>query len=236
MAKRTALVVIDGRLQPLPSGDRLQDAGGNEVANMDIMSLKGTIDASGNPNYPAAENGDMYIIDVAGRVGGASGKIVEAGDSIICMLDGTASGDEAAVGSYWVVLNQNVTDTSAAIRKAYTFNYDVVMDGVNQLTAATVMDFVAPLDSFVVSATVKMKSARTAGSIELKPHINGTIIASSAIILEINEINTTKDYSVIAWGDSDYELSAGDTFGFICTSTSFGPLDNVMSLGIVIEG
>lgn len=74
----------------------------------DALVFKGVIDASGNPNYPAANAGDTYKISVAGKVGGASGKVVEVNDMVICTQDGTASGDEATVGIYWVALQNNI--------------------------------------------------------------------------------------------------------------------------------
>ena len=72
------------------------------------LVYKGVIDCSANPNYPAADAGHMYIVSVAGRIGGASGVVVEAGDSIICNADSTAAGDQAAVGAYWNAFQLNI--------------------------------------------------------------------------------------------------------------------------------
>ena len=66
------------------------------------------IDASQNPNFPAADKGDVYIITTAGRIGGVSGPKVEPGDMLICTVDGSASGDAATVGVNWIVLQSNV--------------------------------------------------------------------------------------------------------------------------------
>jgi hypothetical protein len=74
----------------------------------DAMQFKGVIDASSNPNYPAADAGHTYKISVAGKVGGASGKSVEAGDMIICTVDGSAAGNEATVGANWVAVQVNL--------------------------------------------------------------------------------------------------------------------------------
>ena len=81
----------------------------------DAFQYKGVIDASTNPNYPAGSAGHAYKISVAGKVGGASGKTVEAGDLIICNHDSSAAGDEAAVGANWDIFAANVikTNTSA---------------------------------------------------------------------------------------------------------------------------
>lgn len=72
------------------------------------MVYKGVIDASLNPNYPAANAGDTYRISVAGKIGGASGPNVEVGDLIICLTDGTAAGTQATVGANWNITQVNI--------------------------------------------------------------------------------------------------------------------------------
>jgi hypothetical protein len=72
-----------------------------------LLDFKGNQSASGDPNYPAASKGDVYYITVAGKMGGASGKSVEIGDAIVCSAD-AASGNEAAVGTSWFVLEHNI--------------------------------------------------------------------------------------------------------------------------------
>jgi hypothetical protein len=74
----------------------------------DVMVFKGVIDCSANPNYPAADAGNIYKVSVAGKIGGASGTNVEVGDSIWCITDGTSAGTQAGVGANWVVSQANV--------------------------------------------------------------------------------------------------------------------------------
>lgn len=69
---------------------------------------KGVIDASANPNYPAASAGHTYKISVAGKIGGASGVNVEVGDSITCLVDGTSAGNQATVGANWIIIQTNI--------------------------------------------------------------------------------------------------------------------------------
>lgn len=69
---------------------------------------KGGIDASTNPNYPAASAGWTYKVTVAGKIGGASGPNVEAGDSLTALVDGSAAGTHAAVGANWLILQTNI--------------------------------------------------------------------------------------------------------------------------------
>lgn len=78
------------------------------IAAQDAMVFKGVTDCSGNPNYPAADRGWTYRVSVAGKIGGASGIVVEVGDIFICLDDGTASGNQATVGSHWGVIQTNI--------------------------------------------------------------------------------------------------------------------------------
>jgi len=73
-----------------------------------LIDLKGSTDCSTNPNYPAALKGDAYIVSVAGKIGGASGLTVEAGDVYLAIVD-NAGGTQAAVGASWDVLQYNLT-------------------------------------------------------------------------------------------------------------------------------
>lgn len=78
------------------------------IAAADVMVFKGVINASANPNYPAADAGWTYRISAAGKIGGASGINVEAGDLLLCLTDGTASGNQATVGANWNISQANI--------------------------------------------------------------------------------------------------------------------------------
>jgi hypothetical protein len=78
------------------------------IAAQDAMVFQGVIDASANPNYPAASRGHTYRISVAGKIGGASGPNVEVGDLIICLTDSTSAGNQATVGSAWTITQTNI--------------------------------------------------------------------------------------------------------------------------------
>lgn len=73
----------------------------------DVMIFKGVIDCSANPNYPAADAGNLYKVSVAGKIGGASGPNVEIGDTAYCITDATASGTHAGVGANWAIVQVN---------------------------------------------------------------------------------------------------------------------------------
>lgn len=69
---------------------------------------KGGIDCSANPNYPAASAGHTYKVTVAGKIGGGSGVNVEVGDTLTCLVDGTAAGNQATVGANWLITQTNI--------------------------------------------------------------------------------------------------------------------------------
>lgn len=69
---------------------------------------KGVIDCSTNPNYPAASAGWTYKVSVAGKIGGASGVNVEVGDTLTCIVDGSAAGNQATVGANWIIVQTNI--------------------------------------------------------------------------------------------------------------------------------
>ena len=80
----------------------------NLLGNANALIYKGVIDCSTNPNYPSANAGELYIVSVAGKIGGVSGNAVEIGDMLICNTDSTASGNQATVGSYWNAIQKNI--------------------------------------------------------------------------------------------------------------------------------
>ena len=80
----------------------------NLLGNENALVYKGTLDCSTNPNYPAASAGHLYIVSVAGKIGGASGIVVDVGDMIICNTDNTVTGTQAAVGQYWNIIEKNI--------------------------------------------------------------------------------------------------------------------------------
>lgn len=95
----------------------------------DALVYKGSIDASANPNYPAADAGHTYRISVAGKIGGAAGVNVEIGDLLLCLVDGSAAGNHATVGANWDI-TQNNLDGAVIGAAASTNNAIVLWDGV----------------------------------------------------------------------------------------------------------
>ncbi len=99
------------------------------IAAADAMVFKGSTDCSANPNYPAADRGHTYRVSVAGKIGGASGIVVEAGDLFICLTDSTASGNQATVGTSWTVSQTNL-DGAVIGPASSTDGLPALFDGV----------------------------------------------------------------------------------------------------------
>ena len=91
-----------------PSQKAVKTYTDNLLGNANALIYKGVIDCSTNPNYPSANAGELYVVSVAGKIGGASGNAVEVGDMLICNTDSTASGNQATVGSYWNAIQKNI--------------------------------------------------------------------------------------------------------------------------------
>lgn len=98
-----------------------------------LLDFQGSQDCSANPNYPAASQGDAYLVSVAGKIGGASGITVEVGDWFIAIAD-NAGGTQASVGTSWSVTQGNVISTSGGV--------DVEDEGTPETSGATTLNFV----------------------------------------------------------------------------------------------
>lgn len=106
----------------------------------DLFQYKWAIDASTNPNYPAANAGRSYRISVAGKIGGASGKNVEAGEYVICHVDSSAGGNEAAVWADWTVFQVSFNPTDYVLKSTYDANTVLYATTDNTPVALTVSE------------------------------------------------------------------------------------------------
>jgi len=114
------------------------------------MTFKGELDCSANPDYPAADRGDFYLVSVAGKVGGASGADVHVGDSIVA-ANTNAGGDQAAVGADWFILEHSAGALQASnnlsdLANAATARTNLSLNNVtnNAQTRADIVPNTAP--------------------------------------------------------------------------------------------
>jgi hypothetical protein len=80
-----------------------------------------------------------------------------------------------------------------------------------------------------------MKTARTGGSIAIEPHKNGSGLTPTDLDMDIDDNPTTKNNKTVAYGTTGYDFAAGDTIGFLATTSAFTPLANVMTLCLIVE-
>lgn len=120
------------------------------LAAQDAMVYKGVVNCSANPNYPAADKGHTYRVSVAGKIGGASGTSVEAGDILLCITDGSAAGTQAAVGANWGVIQTNIDGAVVGPASAVDGRF-AAFDGVTGklIKALTAAEATAALDAVV---------------------------------------------------------------------------------------
>jgi hypothetical protein len=106
----------------------------------DVVQYKGTMACASNPGYPDAEAGHWYYVSSAGKIGGASGLTVEIGDMFLCIVDGSLSGSQAAVGANWTLRKRfsNVDNTSDANKPVSTAQATAIAAKANLSTSSRV--------------------------------------------------------------------------------------------------
>jgi hypothetical protein len=170
-----------------------------DLAVTGLLEFMGDLDASSNPNYPSANKGDAYVISVAGKVGGASGKSVDVGDMVLAKAD-NAGGTEASVGTSWTVIEHNLVgallssnnlsdlaSASAARGNLGLGNVDNTSDANKPVSTAT-------------QTALDAKAAQTDVDTRVKSLFVGTANASVS--------NTTTETSLMPSGQGSLTLGA----------------------------
>jgi len=135
-----------------------------------LLDLQGTIDCSTNPNYPAANKGDVWVVSVAGLIGGASGISVQAGDAILALAD-NAGGTQAAVGSSWSILQANLVGALlAANNLSDVQNVATARNNLGLGTAATQNStaFATAAQGTLASTAVQRAGDTMSGNLSIK--------------------------------------------------------------------
>lgn len=216
----------------------------NIIDNHDILTYKGAIDCSTNPNYPAASTGESYIVSVTGKIGGANGLIIDAGDMLICNTDDTVSGDHATVGSNWNVIRSNeigsvvnntqsiadnfasFTDTSGLIIKDSGYNVNSFQAKNQILTNITSLSSSGiPIYNTIGNAwTIKSIATEAVGSTNGITIVNGSGINEGNIV--IKHADTSTQASVTAVNETTWisALSIDDYGHITSVSTQAHPI------------
>lgn len=188
------------------------------------INIRGVIDASTNPDYPAGNLGDAYYINTAGRIGGGSGPLVEPGDLIVVVAEppGSPGGDEATAGADWIIMQANVDKatelTAGTIRIATQTEVDagVVTDAA--VTPSTLATYVAALltagkfaadigDGTATQITVVHGLATEDVNVQIRDTVTKEIVETCIAITDANTITldftvppTTNAYRVVIQG------------------------------------
>ena len=96
------------------------------------------LDCSTSPDYSPSEVGTTYRVSVAGKVGGVTGKVVQEDDIIYCHTEDTTGGNEALVGSKYLVIQSNVVQATTTIKGISKIATNAEMrDGTNNASMIT---------------------------------------------------------------------------------------------------
>jgi len=155
----------------------------------DAMKYMGVIDCSANPNYPAANAGETYKVSISGLIGGSAGAEVLQNSTLICLVDDTASGSHASVGSSWSIISAgsssgNVSTSSTSSQDNAIIRMDSTSGSVIQTSLATIDDAgsmnIPAGQSFSVSGTPLVSNATHTGDVTGSSVLT---IANSAVTL-----------------------------------------------------
>jgi hypothetical protein len=172
----------------------------NILGNANALVYKGVIDCAANPNYPAADAGHLYIVSVAGKIGGTSGIDVEVGDMAICNTDSTVTGDQATVGIYWNLIQKNIIGAVTGPGSAVADDIAVF----DSTTGKIIKDGGAKVSDFVTKALYDAQTilhatsdntpvALTVGEQTLVGRVTGGNIAAIAIDSDLSSVSANDD-------------------------------------------
>ena len=179
------------------------------------VNVVGVLDASANPNYPTAAKGDLYKISIAGKIGGASGQAVTAGDSILCIA-ATGSGTEASVGANWDVIQANVDLATYVTQGLVTFATLTETEAKSSTSKAVVP---ADLVNFVIKRSFTL----------------GDGVATSFVLT--HNLNTTSVSVTLRYVSSGAELITDNAATTANTVTiTFGKPPAANSISVKIDG
>lgn len=192
----------------------VDDAGTVTPIGAGNYEIKGDIDCSLDPLYPAASQGDAYRVSVAGKIGGGAGPDVQVGDIIVAWAD-NAGGTQAAVGADWSIEQGNLLAASnaEAIAGTDTLKYIVsssLAAALQQSKAMFALQAGADINAVVAATTPALTTLITGMRILLR---KTAAVNNGAVTLDVgtgvvNVVKTAKDGTEIALVADD--LPPGD--------------------------
>lgn len=196
------------------------------------LTFKGSLDCGANPNYPAAVAGDVYVVSVAGKIGGASGVNVEAGDTLYA-IDTAAEGDHATVGAKWVIVQKNldgavtgpasVTDGALAVFDGVTGKIIKAGTGVpGTMAYAATTDYVAKslfdAHTVIYATTDNTPAALTVGEQTFVGRKTGGNIAALTPAEAMNILWVTAPAAKGSTGTAG-QIAKDANYFYVCTAT-----------------
>lgn len=164
---------------------RIKDA---ESTALGVLDYQTVIDCSTNPNYPAATKGWMYIVSVAGKIGGGSGLDVKVGGLLICKTT-AAAGTQAGVGGSWdyvptVAPNASITTamivdnaiTTAKINAGAVANSQLAPDAVDE---DVIQDGAIATAKIPDGAVTNAKTVGASGTFANVTTVNGLVVSGT---------------------------------------------------------
>lgn len=94
----------------------------NDIQTIVNTGLKyiGDIDCSTNPNFPnnpdGTKKGDVWMVSVAGKIGGANGRDVDAGNMIIAKVDGATGGTWQTSQEDWSIIQSDLDQATETVK------------------------------------------------------------------------------------------------------------------------
>lgn len=209
--------------------------------NLTASSIKTLYESNSNTNaYTDTEKTKLAGIESGADVTdatnvAAAGAVMESDTTTASMsfvVDEDAMTSNSATK---VPTQQSVKAYADTKRKTVTYTQKFFLDGQNQLSSANIMDVTVPYAGYLVATSIKASSARTAGTLDAEPHKNGTGLTPTGLDLQLAASPTTKDNASVTYQTASYDIAAGDTVGFLVTTSSWAPLANSITMTITIE-
>lgn len=148
--------------------DALLNAINNTISDLESAIVDGLapprdIDCSTNPNYPAAEPNDRFIVIADGKIGGSSGVDVTVGDLIVCKTT-TSGGTHATAGDKFYILQTNVHDATTTVKGyiqlATQAEVNTGSNATKAVTPSTLSKRLDELESIISSALLSTTEGR----------------------------------------------------------------------------